>query len=74
MLTDTAIRRAKPADKPQRMFDGYLEASPAGGELWRLKYRFNGKEKRLALSAYPAIGLADARERHDEARKLIRSS
>ena len=56
MLTDTAIRKAKPADKPQRLFDGgglYLEVSPAGGKLWRWKYRINGKEKRLAIGIYP---------------------
>ena len=74
MLTDTAIRKAKPADKPQRFFDGgglYLEVSPAGGKLWRLKYRFNGKEKRLSLGTYPDTGLADARGKRDEARKLL---
>lgn len=73
-LTDTAIRKAKPADKPQRMFDGgglYLEVSPAGGKLWRLKYRVNGKEKRLALGTYPDTGLADARDKRDAARKLL---
>ena len=73
-LTDTAIRKAKPADKPQRLFDGggmYLEVSPAGGKLWRLKYRYGGKEKRLALGAYPDTTLADARERRDAARKLL---
>jgi integrase len=74
MLTDTAIRKAKPADKPLRLFDGgglYLEVSPAGGKLWRLKYRFGGKEKRLALGAYPHISLADARDRRGDARKLL---
>ncbi|WP_265946294.1 tyrosine-type recombinase/integrase [Dechloromonas sp. A34] len=73
-LTDTAIRTAKPGTKPVRMFDGgglYLELSPAGGKLWRFKYRFNGKEKRLALGIYPDIGLKDARERREEARKLL---
>jgi len=73
-LTDTAIRNAKPAAKPVRMFDGgglYLEVSPAGGKLWRLKYRIAGKEKRLALGAYPDVGLKDARERRDAARKLL---
>jgi Arm DNA-binding domain len=46
-LTDTAIRNARPGEKPIRLFDGgglYLEVSPAGGKWWRLKYRFNGKE------------------------------
>lgn len=73
-LTDVAIKKAKPNTKPVRMFDGgglYLEVSPAGGKLWRLKYRFDGKEKRLALGAYPEISLADARERREEARKLL---
>lgn len=74
MLTDTAIRKAKAADKPQRLFDGgglYLEVSPAGGKLWRLKYRVDGKEKRLALGIYPDTSLAEARNRRDEARKLL---
>lgn len=73
-LTDTAIRTAKPAEKPVRMFDGgglYLEVSPAGGKLWRLKYRFDGKEKRLAFGAYPDVPLKAARERRDEARRLL---
>jgi len=73
-LSDTAIRNAKPAVKPVRMFDGgglYLEITPAGGKLWRLKYRFDGKEKRLALGKYPETGLKDARERRDAARKLL---
>jgi hypothetical protein len=55
-LTDTAIRNAKPTTKPYRLSDGggmYLEISPAGGKLWRLKYRFGGKEKRLALGVVP---------------------
>jgi integrase len=74
MLTDTAIRKAKPADKSQRIFDGgglYLEISPAGGKWWRLKYRFGGKEKRLSLGTYPDTGLADARAKRDAARKLL---
>ncbi len=73
-LTDAAIRQAKPADKPTRLYDAgglYLEVSPAGGKLWRLKYRFGGKEKRLALGAYPDVGLKQARERRDESRKLL---
>jgi integrase len=73
-LNDTAIRKAKPAEKPQRLFDGgglYLELSPAGGKWWRLKYRYGGKEKRLSLGTYPDTGLADARGRRDAARKLL---
>lgn len=74
MLTDTAIRKAKPADKPQRMADGggmYLEVAPSGGKWWRLKYRFGGKEKRLSLGTYPDTGLSEARDKRDEARKLL---
>ena len=73
-LTDTAIRNAKPADKTQRMFDGgglYLEVAPSGGKWWRLKYRLGGKEKRLSLGVYPDVSLKDARERQDQARKLL---
>jgi integrase len=73
-LTDTAIRNAKPRSKPYRMFDSgglYLEVTPSGGRLWRLKYRVAGREKRLALGAYPDIGLKVARQRRDEARNQL---
>lgn len=73
-LTDLAIRRAKPAAKTQRMYDSdglYLEVSPKGGRWWRLKYRFGGKEKRLAIGVYPDVPLALARQRRDEARQLL---
>ena len=74
MLTDTAIRKAKPANKPIRLFDGgglYLELATSGGKLWRFKYRFGGKEKRQALGTYPDTSLARAREKRDEARRLL---
>ena len=73
-LTDTAIRKAKPTDKTQRLYDGgglYVELAPNGGKWWRLKYRHGGKEKRLSLGTYPDTGLADARAKRDEARKLL---
>lgn len=73
-LSDTQIRNAKPAEKAIRLFDGsglYLEISPAGGKWWRLKYRFGGKEKRISLGVYPAVGLKDARERRDAARRQL---
>ena len=73
-LTDTKIRKAKPIDKPQRLFDGgglYVEVSPKGGKWWRLKYRYGNKEKRLSLGVYPDVSLKDARQRRDEARKQI---
>ena len=73
-LTDIAIRKAKPTDKPQRLPDGgglYLELSSAGGKWWRLKYRFDGKEKRISLGTYPDTSLASARDKRDAARKLL---
>ncbi|MDR2187928.1 MAG: integrase arm-type DNA-binding domain-containing protein [Azonexus sp.] len=73
-LSDLAVRTAKPADKPIRLYDTggmYLEVSPSGGKLWRLKYWFEKKQKLLALGKYPEITLSDARERRDQARKLL---
>lgn len=73
-LTDTAIRKAKASEKTQRLFDAgglYLEVSPNGGKWWRQKYRFLGKEKRLAHGTYPDVSLAEARDRRDAARKLL---
>ena len=73
-LTDTALRKAKPTEKTQKLFDGgglFLEITPAGGKRWRQKYRFGGKEKLLAHGVYPDVSLAEARERRDQARKLL---
>ena len=73
-LTDTAIRKAKPGDKPVRLFDGgglYLELAPNGGKWWRLKYRFEGKEKRLSLGVFPDVSLKEARRRRDEKREQL---
>ncbi|HPA38771.1 MAG TPA: Arm DNA-binding domain-containing protein, partial [Phenylobacterium sp.] len=73
-LSDSAIRAAKPAAKPYKMFDEgglFVLISPSGGKLWRLKFRHLGKEQLLSLGRYPDVGLKDARARRDEARKLI---
>ena len=73
-LSGTAVRNAKPGEKTRKMFDAgglYLEVAPSGGKWWRLKYRYGGKEKRLSLGVYPDVSLKDARERRDEARKLL---
>lgn len=73
-LTDTAVRNAKPGDKPAKMFDErglFLIVTPAGGKWWRLRYKFDGKEKLLSLGVYPDVSLKDARDRRDEARKLL---
>ena len=63
-LTEVAIKKAKPEEKPYKMADGggmYLEVMPTGSKYWRLKYRFGGKEKRLAFGVYPDVSLAQAR-------------
>jgi integrase len=73
-LTNTACKNAKPADKPRKLSDGgglYLQIMPNGSKYWRLKYRFASKEKRLALGVYPEVGLADARDRAAQARRLL---
>lgn len=73
-LTDTAIRQLKTPEKTRKVADEkalYLELSPAGGKLWRLKYRIHGKEKRIGFGAYPEVSLRQARERRDEARRLL---
>lgn len=68
-------RAAKPVDRPYvRLADEkgmYLEVTAAGSKYWRMKYRFGGKEKRLALGVYPDVSLAQAREARDSARKLL---
>lgn len=73
-LTDTAIKAAKPADKPVKMSDGdglYLLIHPSGGKWWRFDYRFDGKRKTLSMGVYPEVSLRDARDRRDDARRKI---
>lgn len=73
-LTDTACRNAKATDKPQKLSDSgglHLFVRPSGGRLWRMAYRFDGKQKQLSFGAYPAVSLKDARERRDEAKALL---
>jgi integrase len=74
MLTDSLVRSLKRSDKPRKIFDGgglHLLVAPNGGRYWRFSYRFNGKQKTLALGVYPDVGLAKARSRHMEARKTL---
>ncbi len=73
-LTDTKLRTIKPTAKPQKLFDGgglFLLVTPTGGKLWRLKYRFGGTEKLLAIGAYPQISLAEARQKREQASILV---
>jgi len=73
-LSETTVRMAKPRLKAYRLADAnglYVEVAPNGSRYWRLKYRFDGKEKRLALGVYPVVSLAKARDDAREARRLL---
>lgn len=73
-LTDTACKNAKPQAKPYKLADSaglFLLVHSNGSRYWRLKYRLHGKEKLMALGVYPAVTLAEAREKRDIARKLL---
>jgi integrase len=75
-LSDLQIRRAKPTSKARKLFDGgglFVLMHPNGSRYWRLKYRHAGKERLLALGVYPQVGLAEARERAEEAKRLVAS-
>jgi integrase len=74
-LTDPKVKNAKAADNPYKLSDGgglYLLVQPSGTRLWRLAYRFAGKQKLLALGVYPAVGLKDAREGRERAKAKLR--
>ena len=73
-LTDVTIRNAKAGPKAIKLSDGggmFLLVTPAGGKLWRFKYRIDGREKLLAIGSYPEIGLGEARRCREEARELV---
>jgi integrase len=73
-LTDPKVKNAKPKSKQYKLSDGkgmYLLVTPLGQKYWRLKYRFGGKEKVLALGVYPDVKLAEARDRRKAARKIL---
>lgn len=75
-LTNTQIKSAKAKEKDYKLFDGgglFLLVAKTGGKRWRLKYRFNNKEKVIALGVYPSITLKDARTKRDEYKSLIAS-
>lgn len=73
-LNDIKCKGAKPKEKSYKMFDGgglYLEILPSGKKLWRLKYYYLNKEKRISLGAYPLVTLAEARESREDAKKML---
>ena len=76
MLTDAKVRALKPAEKPFKISDGgglYILVQPSGSKLWRMAYRFRGRQKTAAFGIYPAVSLADARARRDDAKRQLRS-
>jgi len=73
-LTDVAVKNAKPQDKAFKLSDGgglFLEVLPTGGKSWRMKYRIDGREKRIVFGLWPDISLKQARQRRAEARSLV---
>ena len=73
-LSDAAVRNAKANGKVQKLSDGgglYLHVTVTGSKLWRMAYRFEGKQKLLSFGAYPAVSLKDARHRRDDAKELL---
>lgn len=74
MLTETAIKNAKPKDKKFKLSDAgglFLEVAPSGGKHWRMKYRYDGKEKLLTIGNYPAVSLKLARDARDKAKEKL---
>ena len=73
-LTDTQLRNVKPREKPFKLADGgglYLMVTPQGSKLWRLAYRFAGKQKTLAFGAYPTVTLEKARDGRAAAKRVL---
>ncbi|KAA0910046.1 Arm DNA-binding domain-containing protein [Aquicoccus porphyridii] len=73
-LSEFALRKAKPREKAYKLADGgglHVLIQPGGSKLWRFKYRFGGKEKLLSFGPYPLVTIAKAREKRDEAKRLL---
>lgn len=76
-LTEVKIKNIKPSGKIERYADGgglYLEVSVAGGKHWHMKYRVDGKEKRLSSGAWPDVSPLEARDKRDDAKRMLRES
>ncbi|CNC69759.1 putative phage integrase [Yersinia intermedia] len=75
-LNTRQVETAKSKDKSYKLTDGgglYLEISASGAKYWRMKYRYGGKEKRIAFGVYPHVSLADAHQKREAAKKLLAS-
>ncbi|EGW1917256.1 DUF4102 domain-containing protein [Salmonella enterica] len=73
-LTDTKVKNAKPLDKEYKLTDGFgmfLRVTPKGSKYWQMAYRFDGKQKIFSIGVNPTVSLADARQRRDEAKRLL---
>ena len=74
VLSEAQVRTARPLDKAYKLYDGrglYLRVATSGARLWRFKYHYGGKERLLALGIYPDVSLKRAREKRDEARRML---
>lgn len=75
-LTDVAVRTAKPREKSYKLANGqrmYLEVMPTGAKYWRIRYRIDGKEKRMVLGVYPAVSMLQARKARDAVKDALRA-
>ena len=75
LLTDIAVKAAKPGEKIRRVMDGeglFLTITPDGAKWWAFRFKYDGQEKMLSLGSYPGISLAEAREKHQAARKQLK--
>ena len=73
-LTDIKAKNAKPLEKEYKLTDGFgmfLRVTPKGSKYWQMDYRFEGKQKLFSIGVYPAISLSNARQRRDEAKRLL---
>lgn len=73
-LSDAKLRNLKSKEKTYKVSDSgglYIEVTRTGSRLWRLKYRFEGREKRLSFGAYPGVSLADARNARERAKAML---
>ena len=73
-LTELAVKKARATEKPQKLADSggmYLLIQTTGSKCWRMDYRFGGKQKTLSIGVYPDVTLSEARDRREQARKLL---
>src|SRR4051794_15535904 len=75
-LTNTEIKNLKPTDRAYKISDGgglHLLVQPSGSKLWRMQYRHSGRQKLLSFGPYPAVSLLEAREKREDAKRVLRA-